>query len=327
MALRTSDLKISVKIVSNEHRNSIADRTRLGLRTTTYMQYCAAVRVGPFMYVAGIIGKQYRANEMTTSMMGVLDIEQRVWQWIRYVGSFEQGSGMFLYKDSLYSLGKRDHTGAESGKLSRFDLALNEWSYCHTKGPGPGSISYFSGHFLEPLSRYVVFGGYGNRLANGVYLLDIPEFLWSEALIKGTPPMGRFQHGSCVHKGVIYIYGGWHNGSRCDDGLFLLKVGRGRTATWSSPRTNAAAFGGRSSFVFTSVGRILLLSGGYWQHGLAGLACYDPDLKEFKTVNLSTDLREAIGSGACGVHVDNGQSIAILGGRSSWDHVRISVGE
>ena len=324
MTSQDSSVSISVEQIATTQTSSILESAKSGLHIATYLQYSTAARVGPYIYMGGVIGQQRNANAEHSSMMAVLNIKLMAWHWIPYKGSSSAGSCTFLYEDGLFSLGPNDYMRKNSGKLSRFDLSLNEWSYCHTVGDGPGPRAYFSGHLLEKFnrSRFIVFGGVERST---VSLLEIPEFRWVEATASGTPAPGRFQHGSCLHEGVIYIYGGYRGGQRIRDDLYLLEVGSGRKVRWSSPRTNAAAFGVRSSFLFISAGRILLMCGGYTNTGDAGLAYYDPDLQEFNRVRENPQMLRLLGYGACGCPIENGRTFAILGGRNTFNLITATV--
>ena len=306
-----SRVSISLKTFALKEAKTIDELARKGSEIRRYDDYSAAVRVGPYIYISGLRGRQQDTKGQYTSMVGVLHVGLKTWRWILCEGYSEQGTSMFLYGDSLIRLGRTDLLGVKNGNLSRFDLSLNEWSYCHTVGEGPGPRLYFSGHVLEHLKHYVVFGGYPNQNDSSVFILGMPEFRWSKAVSKGTPPKGRCQQGSCVYRGVIYIYGGKHHGIRCHD-LYLLKVGSGRTVTWSSPRTNAADFGGRSSFLLIPCGRILLLCGGYDNNGRTRLSYYDPESREFTKVDIEPHLIGCLGCGTYGAYIENGHSVAIL---------------
>ena len=327
MASISSKFSFSEEKIRLPNWRTIADAVKPGLLLTTRLEYCVANRVGPFIYIAGLIGTQFDESGKWSSLMAVLDVTEQIWRWVPYEGCCESGSGVFLYGDSFYSFGPGDFKRIASGKLSRFDLVLGEWSYCHTVGEGPSPRKYFSGDLLEELNRYVVFGGWDIRLnnedSNDVFILDIPQFRWTKAIIGGTPAPGRSQHGSCVHNGVIYVYGGWRQGARRNDGLFLLHVGRGPKVTWSSPRTNALELGPRSSFVFIPVGRVLVLCGGMTNQGVAGLAYYDLDLQEFKTVHVKLEVRYSYGSAACGAHIQNGQSFVIFNSKEALSRMTL----
>ena len=306
--------------------NSVNDVTKEGSDVFQAPQYASMSRVGPFLYMAGTICEQVFPHRRSSNVIALLDVVLEEWRWIPYDGSFAQGAGMFLFEDSLYSLGPMDWMRDATGNISRFDLALEEWSYCHTLGEGPGPRAYFSGHFIEPLRRFVVFGGLGTADMNDVHLLDIPEWSWCKAKAKGAAPQGRFQHGSCIYKGIIYIYGGWTEGARCNDELYLLEVGKGKSVRWSSPQTNAMGFGTRSSFAFIPLGRVLLLCGGFSNMGAENLSFYDPDIREFKDVELGDELLSHFGSGSCAISIEDGGAIALFGGLSHLrSYTRIST--
>ena len=289
----------------------------------TYAKYSNAILVGGFIFIGGHV-----AHFQKTSVLPVLDVRQETWRFIPCEGAFGQDAGLFLYDDSFYSLGSRDYRKVRSGKVSRFDLAENEWSICHTTGEGPGSRSFFVGHFLESFNRYVVFGGDRNSRKNGAFLLDMPLCRWLKASAKGSPPQGRVKAGSCVYKGVIYIFGGLTNGVRVNDGLHLLTVGRGKSVTWSTPRTNAIGFGPRSSFTFFPFGGVLLMCGGFPGLNTRKISSYDPDRQDFRDVEIEPKLLRLFGFGACHSPIDNGASAALFFGLNDGSYyIRISVHE
>ena len=281
-----------------------------------------SARVGPYIYAAGICSR--RGDDGSYSfVMAVLNIRQQKWQWVPYKGSFNEGAGMFLYDDRLFCLS----TDINASRLTCFDLVLEEQTPCPSFGEFPVRRKYFCGHFLERLNRYVVFGGDYLPNKNEVFILDMPGCRWFKALPKGAPPQGRCHAGSCVHEGVIYIFGGYsHLRPIHNDGIHLLKVGSGQSVAWSSPRTNAVDFGPRYSSCLIPLGGMLLLCGGKPNPGTSKLSYYDPAKQEFKYVDLDDHLLRLFGSGACHSPIETGRSSAYLfGGIEGTYYVQIIV--
>ena len=291
----------------------------LGVRhCTTLARYSCAERVGRYVYVFGHLCSSYKDGKKW-SVVAVLDIPMKTWRWIFCPSAGVQGSAVFLYEDALYMFGHQDWRGKTSRELSKFDLILEKWSYSYSTGEKPSNRSYFSGHFLEREKRFLVFGGTSAGIRNDVHLLQLPEHKWLPLVIKGRPPDARWQHGSCVHNGVFYCYGGWGPTSRYSDGLHILRFSRGGIATWSNAGTNADSFTPLSSFALVPFGNKLFFCGGYGRDTLHQLSVYDPTTDTFSQLGQKPGDRK-LGFGTRVVTVETDRSLLIFGGHAQLDY-------
>ena len=159
----------------------------------------------------------------------------------------------------------------------------------------------------------------GEKL-NDVWMYSIEKQLWTKPRVDGEPPMPRWQHGSCIHAGVLYCYGGWSPGSRASDGLFLLhlKSRNQRKLRWSKPQTNAQDLGPLSSFAMVSLNGTLLLCGGKAEgaHENHMISRVDPSSSdfEFSVVNLAKGAAMYPGFGLTATCIENGKAILLFGG-------------
>lgn len=283
---------------------------------STQPRYSAVEQVGHYFYAYGSLS--YRIGPSSRwAVIAVLDFPQKMWRWIYCPGCGLQGSKVFLYNDALYMFGARDWQGKVSREMSKFDLMEESWSYALSSGEKPVNRSYFSGHFMEYRNQFMIFGGTADKLINEVNLLQMPECRWIKPVVKGNPPAGRWQHGSCIYKGVFYCYGGWGRRSRLDDGLYLLHFGHTDIVTWSKPKTMPEDFTPMSSFAFVPFGDVLLMCGGYSGTYLHYLSVFDLATGEFSHVEGEADNPE-LGFGAAVLPIHNGRALFILGGTAHF---------
>ena len=306
-----------VKLKQPEPINAEACRLGHG-NSTTLPPYSDAEQVGRYIYVVGKLGNTV-VNGFHWSVVAVLDIPTKSWRWIYGPGAFLQGSKIFLFEDALYAFGHRDWKDGVSKDLSVFDLILGEWSFANSTGPRSDHRSYFSGHFLEDRSQFLVFGGISGGVRSDVYLVQMPHCRWIQPVVKGRPPAGRWQHGSCVHNGVFYCYGGWKAYGRHKDGLFLLHIGPQNLVTWSKPNLATESCMRLSSFSFVPFCGRLLLCGGYGPTGFHQVSMYEPATGELSVLRNNPQ-DEQFGHGAVVLPIESGSALLILGGRGELDY-------
>ena len=312
--------RVTLKKINLRKREAMNKQAKsLGHRdSTTLARYSCAERVGRYVYVLGHLCATSEAGERW-SVVAVLDFPRKTWRWIFCPGGVFQGSAVFLYEDALYMFGIRDWRGDSSRELSKFDLIFERWSYAYSTGEKPMNRSYFSGHFLEREKRFLVFGGTSDGIRNDVHLLQFPEHKWLPLVIKGRPPDGRWQHGSCVHNGVFYCYGGWGYASRYNDGLHVLRFSRGGVATWSTAGTNADSFTPVSSFSLVPFANKLFLCGGYGRVTLHQLSVYDPATDMFSELGQKPG-DDKLGFGTSVATVETDRALWIFGGHAQLDY-------
>lgn len=312
-----------VDIASPRTLNSCFSEYAVG--RTTNMRYSSVALVGRYLYVVGKLCKLQMQGE-TYAVVAVLDTLANSWRWIPGKGPGFQHSCVFLYKDALYWFGKEEWLPIASTNVSRFDLALEQWEVWDTSGGGPSHRSCFSGHFIEHIQKFVVFGGYitHRNKANDVHLLDMESRRWIEPVVKGRRPEARWKHASCVHKGVVYCYGGWGVGGVAPrDGLFMLHFNLGNSVTWSNPKTNHAHLAMIDSCAFIPFGDVLLICGGYAFTRDHWVTEYNPTRNQFRKVRCSRE--HIIGSGAVGVSLDRGRKIILIGAYGTTSYICLTA--
>ena len=223
--------------------------------TVTNLGYQTAQLVGHRIYLFGIGG----IRRDPRCFIAVLDIRIAEWKWILCEGPKEAGCQVFLYNDCIYHYGIVDWRNKTSRRLSKFDLAFDEWSYCYSSGSVPTHRQYFSGHLVEEKNVFLVFGGSrGETLLTALHLLRLPQFAWIKPKVTGSIPIPRSRHGSCVYQGAFYFYGD----IRVANDLYILHFESLNRATWSNAKTNTAVIGKLSSFAMAPFGKALLILGG-----------------------------------------------------------------
>lgn len=309
-------MKLNVRHVHTKLTESLKD---FALRTTgkadaldTFSDFLPAELVGHRIYLYGCGSR--RGLHGPLCFIAVLDTRRKEWKWLQNDGLNRSEGQIFLYSDSIYHFGWRDWRDPETAKLSRFDLALEEWSCCHASGDAPMFREYSSGHFIEAKTKsmFVVFGGTADQPSNDVHLLNLSQLTWTQPEVKGTPPRPRFDHGSCVHNGALYCYGGYGNNmSLLNDGLYILHFGLRNTVTWSKLVSNAESLGPLAKFSMISFHETLLIFGGEREGDLHQVTMFDPAIKQFAQVKFAKDwTHEEVRLNA--VSIECGREIALV---------------
>ena len=311
--------RVSITAIKLHHKEALDKQAKSQSHSsvTPLMRYICAEKVGRYIYLLGPLCSRSGTGERWT-VVAALDFPRKTWRWIFCPGDVGQGSAIFLYEDALYMFGIRDWRGNSSREMSKFDLIFEKWSYAGTTGEKPANRSYFSGHFLEQEKRFLVFGGTYRGMRNDVHLLQMPQRRWLPLVIKGRPPEPRWQHGSCVHNGVFYCYGGWGHTRRYNDGLHVLRFSQG-VATWSTAGTNADSFTPLSSYSLVPFGNKLLFCGGYGRDILHQLSVYDPATDMFTELGKKPGDRK-LGFGISVVTAETDRSLLIFGGHAQLDY-------
>ena len=270
-------------------------------------------RVGKFLYVTGGLG-ELNLELPTTPTVGVLDIYRKEWRWIEYAGSLLSEPKLFLYNDGVFAFCRGDWSDNWSGKVSRFDLCLEAWSYCHVQGLGPGYREGCTGDYLEEQKRFVVFAGKnidGEEL-NDVHVLAMPGCRWVEPKVKGRSPGVRYRHSSCVYDGVLYYFGGVVQNMFCWDGMFVLRMEQGDVVTWSSIQATENRFHAHSAAMIAFNGKILLCGGAYVNKSKC--IVYDPREEEFEKAGISSTDLQRFERGGSAFLIEKGKSFGVFGG-------------
>lgn len=283
------------------------------VRTFSTARYSTGAQVGDRIYLIGDLHRRL-INNAWWSLIAVLHIPTSSWQWIFCEGAVVRGGQVFLYKDALYMYG--DTYRRTPTDFSKFDLTLEEWSDFRVSGRKPHSRSFFSGHFLEERDEFMVFGGSSQGVPrNDIHLFKMIGQSWVQPKVKGNGPSARWQHGSCVHKGVFYCYGGWGNAARLGNGLYLLHFGAKDSVSWSQAvlSRNLPPI---SSFAMFPFNNLLLFFGGRksGQGYSHGLSCYNPATGKVKHLIMDQTPNES-SHGDLVVRINNGREAIIFGGK------------
>ena len=287
-------------------------------------------KVGHFLYVTGRLGKKLPNSRGKRGIVGVLDIPRNRWRWIECLDSIIAAPKMFLYNDALYVLGYCDHHTRNSGKVSRFDLLTEKWSYFDCTGEGPGARLYFSGDYLEERSIFVVFGGKRDGvLQKDVHLLDMTADRWVKPVVKGKRPTRRQSCGSCAYGRVVFYYGGIDRNGLCPPELFMLTVGYGNRVAWSKIQISSPSPIRVKSVAMIRFNGKLVLGSGYCTISHHSLSVFDPKSRKLETVLVLTPQEEEMFAyGAATFSIDDGRSFGLLGGRGKLDcYTRVSLVE
>ena len=299
-----------------------------------YATYRPSQRIGHYVYIAG---HAYLDRKAYTDVV-IINVHTNRWRSVTSPGPCGTAGECFIHGDTMVWFGRSNAKGkrTERMNLSRFDLVLEEWSDCPATGPVPSQRFAFASGLLESQKLFLVFGGQqmAGQIVNDLHLLDIRTNAWSKPVVKGEPPAPRFRHGTCVHRGVFFCYGGVTTRSRrFSDGIYVLHIARrsnSNTATWSKPKIVRSGQGlfELSSFVLVPFQGMLLFCGGLGT-GSGQLRAYDP-----KTGKL-TDLHPVVmgdisdyGYGISAAPLEKEGVIGLFGRRGRTEsYLRISLAE
>lgn len=288
------------------------------------------MRVGHFIYFPGY----WNFSMSSAAAVLILDLHTKVWRSAEMDGPcFTYGRG-FLQGDVMMWLGNinQDRQKTTTMSLSAFDMLLETWFDRPTKGSPPSKRVQFSGELLEEFSRFLVYAGrddYDNVL-DDFHLLNTESMTWVKPTVKGTPPPGRYNICSCVHRSVYYCYGGQGVNEAFDftNKIHVLKLSKHDVATWSEPRLvqNGTRLNRMAFSSMVSVKGILLLCkiGTEEPHGLR---VYCPESCTLEEVDLSTTLGFSVDDvGLSSLPLENAGVIGVFGKHFTLgSYVRISI--
>ena len=216
--------------------------------------------------------------------------------------------------------------------LFRLDLVSKEFEPIPHRGVTPGCRYYATTVYFEKRQQVVVFGGQEisegvRENSNDIFVLNMPEKVWSRPKIKGRKPSPRYEHAACIYREVMYLYGGLLNDGCQDHGMYLLHLASRNSARWSQPETNANNFGRFYSFSMLPIGEMLLLCGGKtWvpRSGRSGgIYCFDTTANRFKTAESNKTCiatSKDIDNAHTAVSWDSGKAVLFLGGWTNRFH-------
>lgn len=291
--------------------------------------YCNALSGGHFVYVLANLLRDMGSSE---KFLAILDTRKNKWRWVRLAKAPSSGQGLFLVNDTLFWFNSPSSDEQMNWDLQHFDLLLEQLGRITPGGSKPQTRYGFSGNFLERYNCYIVFGGRSlgiipGRCFNDIYMLDLNRYSWNQPKVKGKLPPPRFRHGSCVHEGSLYVFGGKGNRGRLNDGIYILRFTTGTCVTWSNPTLNSCTVPERSSLCLVPYKGVILICGGLPPQ--SDVSLYDPNSCTYKEVSLSEATRRAtpgLGYAYAAVVTHGGGAIALLGGQSHLqNYLRLSV--
>ena len=270
--------------------------------------------------------------------MLTIDLNKDVWRCDPIPGPCTTHGRCFLYRDLIVWLGQKDFIGestrAQSIYVSAYDILLKEWSNFPTAGSPPPDLTGFSGDFMEDRNMFIIFGGekMPNMFTNDVHLLDVERKKWIQPVVKGKSPEARCWHGTCVHNGVMYCYGGVSEYSRrLSDGVFALHLSTNNVVTWSKPKMllgEVSPFH-LSSFVILPYQGKLILLGGRGDDAGSGLRMYDPKSCKMSRIRPKLGTKHSgYGYGISAIPLRGGDAVAVFGKNGScksYDRISAST--
>ncbi|KAJ8752439.1 hypothetical protein K2173_004075 [Erythroxylum novogranatense] len=125
---------------------------------------------------------------------------------------------------------------------------------------GPGKRWGHTCNSIKGGNFLYVFGGYGrdNCQTNQVHVFDTAKQIWSEPVIKGTPPTPRDSHSCATVGDNLFIFGGTDGRSPLRD-LHILDTS---SHTWISPSVRGEGPEAREGHSAALVGKRLFIFGG-----------------------------------------------------------------
>ncbi|KAM7267965.1 hypothetical protein ACFE04_010131 [Oxalis oulophora] len=168
------------------------------------------------------------------------------------------------------------------------------WEKIIQDGGGPGKRW---GHTCNSVNdgRFIyVFGGYGkdNCQTNQVHVFDTEKHMWSQPLIKGTPPIPRDSH-TCTTVGEnLFVFGGTDGKIPLGD-LHILDTA---THTWITPSVRGDGPEAREGHTVTLAGKRLFLFGGSGKSPSTGDEIYYNDVYILNTETFAWKRADITGS-------------------------------
>ncbi|CAL5445008.1 unnamed protein product [Camellia sinensis] len=125
---------------------------------------------------------------------------------------------------------------------------------------GPGKMWGHTCTAIRGGKFLYVFGGYGkdNSQTNQVHVFDTATRIWSDPVMKGTPPVPRDSHSCTAIGDNLFVFGGTDGQNPLND-LHILDTS---THTWISPSVRGEGPEAREGHSAAVVGRRLFIFGG-----------------------------------------------------------------
>ena len=113
-----------------------------------------------------------------------------------------------VYKGSMYVLGGAkviDHNFSHLGDFWAYNFLSKKWKVISSKNNLPARLGHTAVVYKK---KMYVFGGFNfdQRYLNDLWEFDFPKSTWKKLKSGATK---RYMHVMTVHKGIIYIYGGF----------------------------------------------------------------------------------------------------------------------
>lgn len=193
----------------------------------------SATLVGHVIYVLHKSSRAKLPNRVLS--VSILDTARRIWETYRLKGPKScVGHVSFLIQDRLFLYGGRRDDKIFS-HLWGFDTVCMEWHKCVTRGFIPTEWKEYSGHYLECCHALILIcGRIVDKVVNRVAVLDMDSMTWASPEIKGTAPLERTHHCSCVYYDRIFVFGGVGPTKRYLNDLHVLNTEG--VMMWSQPR-------------------------------------------------------------------------------------------
>ncbi|XAR63822.1 hypothetical protein NMG60_11023920 [Bertholletia excelsa] len=187
---------------------------------------------------------------------------------------------------------------------------------------GPGKRWGHTCNAIRGGKLLYVFGGYGrdNCQTNQVHVFDTATRMWSEPVVKGTPPVPRDSH-SCTTVGDnLFVFGGTDGKNPLKD-LYILDTS---SNTWVSPTVRGEGPKAREGHSAALIGKRLFIFGGCGKSSNTSDEEFYDDLYILNTETFVWKCAETFGtppskrdSHTCSSWKNK---IIVIGGEDSYDY-------
>ena len=143
-----------------------------------------------------------------------------------------------LYNDKIYSLISSRRNPMQTIIVTLDTVTQEEFTCVQTNARLP-YIPGSAGAFVEERKEMVVWFGGGNAIS----VLEVDTMKWKRPIIRGIPPMARYNHACCSYRNMLYFSGGMRTvGDQLLD-LWILSVNvLSGLCTWSQPTVEPGSY-------------------------------------------------------------------------------------
>ena len=273
-----------------------------------YGQHCVLVG-GKILLYGG-----YGSGIGTVNQFYILDLSTRTWQDVSLPLGARSLHSMNLVDDKVYI-----HGGGKA-HFDQFDIVTSALEDIEERFDRNVSVQMTtrwgnSMEFHERTNMLLMFGG---NASHTVLAFNVESKKWKMLDAKGTPPLPRSRHSTCIAGDEMYIYGGMHEiGIGYFNDLFVLSILPHPTWSMLIEHHGVRRFGASISYV---CGRLVIYGGkssnGHLRES-GGLTLFNPRSKRGFEEPEKVVVQKRVESRLFHTAIVRGNEILMIGGNSN----------